>query len=189
MGTDKAALPIGGLTLLARATGTLALVCDEVVVVARADQELGDGAAGLRRATDRVEGAGPLAGIEAALAATGSDLMVIIPVDMPLLAPDLLRLLVATARADPTADATLLRSARGLEPFPMVLRRRTRSLAAELVDGGERRVGAFLERLRVAAVREDRWRTIDPLGRWSVNLNAPPDLAGALGSLASSRPR
>ena len=179
MGTDKAMLAIGGRTLLDRSVATLALVCDEVVVVTRADQSLPDLPSSARVVVDRVADAGPLAGIEAALQACGSELLVVVPVDMPLVGTDLLRLLVDAARADPGADAVVLRFTRGSAPFPAVLRPRARIVARELLDAGERRVTALFGRLRVGSIPEAGWRPLDPFGRWGVNLNAPGDLAGA----------
>lgn len=175
MGTDKAALSVGGRTLLDRAAATLRLVCDEVVVVARPDQRI-EASPASRVIRDRVAEGGPLAGLEAALAACPTDLLLVLPVDMPAVSPDLLRLLVGVARDDPTADAVVLRSPRGLEPFPMVVRRRSAGVAGRLLAIGERRLGAFLAELAVREVPEPSWRRLDPIGRWTLNLNRPADL-------------
>lgn len=174
MGTDKASLSIGGRTLLDRATAVLGLVCDEVLVVARRDQRLERGLGRLIR--DRVEDGGPLAGVAAALAACPTDLLVVIPVDMPAVSPDLLRLLVGAAQEDLAADAVVLRSSRGFEPFPMVLRRRSAPVAERLLAAADRRLGAFLAELAVRVVPEPSWRQLDPIGRWTLNLNRPADL-------------
>ncbi len=84
MGRDKAALMIGGISLLDRAKTVLTSAgCEQVLV---------SGAGGL---ADRFANAGPLAGLDAA-AHTLSDgqWLLVIPVDMPNLKPALLEQLI-----------------------------------------------------------------------------------------------
>lgn len=82
MGRPKASLRIGGETLLARAVGVLASRIDEVIVCGGPEAPRGT-----VLVPDVVESAGPLAGIEAALAyGDGRDILVL-AVDLPLVTP------------------------------------------------------------------------------------------------------
>lgn len=91
-GSPKALARLDGQTLADRAWRLLDDVCDERFAV-------GD-APGLPFETipDAVGGGGPLAGIVAGLRAALHDRVVVIPVDMPLLTPEMLRTLVAAGR-------------------------------------------------------------------------------------------
>jgi len=84
MGTDKAALAVGGRSLLERAVAALRPHCAEVVVVsARADTPTG----AWRTVADERPGQGPLAGLETALAEAGRhgcEAAVVLAVDLPL---------------------------------------------------------------------------------------------------------
>jgi molybdenum cofactor guanylyltransferase len=78
-GSPKALAEYGGETLADRAWRLLAEACDE---------QLGIGPGGLAD-----PGTGPVAAIASGLRAATHELAVVIPVDMPLLTPDALRLL------------------------------------------------------------------------------------------------
>ena len=98
MGRDKAFLEIDGQTLLARQIETVrAAGATEVFISGRAgtDYSAFDG----RVITDHFPDAGPLAGIEAALAATSNPVLLVLAVDMPGMTLDLLHRLVAFCTA------------------------------------------------------------------------------------------
>jgi len=86
MGSDKAEMQLGGLTLLEIAVGKLRQICGEVVVVGRREFV----PAGVRVIPDLRPGCGPMGGIEAALSDAGSGRAMFLPVDMPLVPADLL---------------------------------------------------------------------------------------------------
>lgn len=85
MGTDKARVTIGGVTLLARVTGVAGLVGD-VVVIGGAPAE------GLDHVTDlRTGRLGPLAGLEAALFHGAGREVILVGVDQPFVRAETLR--------------------------------------------------------------------------------------------------
>jgi molybdopterin-guanine dinucleotide biosynthesis protein A len=89
MGRDKAWLKMGGTTLLARQIELVrALGAREVFISGRADQDYGP--FGCRVLVDRFQNAGPLAGLESALAANSSPLLLVLAVDMPAMCGGLL---------------------------------------------------------------------------------------------------
>jgi molybdopterin-guanine dinucleotide biosynthesis protein A len=116
--------------------------------------------------SDRLRGAGPLSGIEAALGATRSDWNLIAACDMPSLNDTLLRQL-AKAAAD---DAVVPRYPDGrIEPLCALYHRRSHAAAASALAAGARRVSDFIARLTVRYVEVTDSRPF-------LNLNTPEDL-------------
>lgn len=92
MGRDKAQLPWRGQTLLAHACATLQAAGASRVLVS------GD-YPGFDCVADGAPGLGPLGGVASVVAAVPDGVLVLIPVDMPLLSPALLRQLAADEQA------------------------------------------------------------------------------------------
>src|SRR2546423_14001799 len=94
-GADKAALDVGGTTMLDRVLGAARPLCDEVVVVGPSRPTVVEG---VRFVQEDHPGGGPVPGVVAGLAATTGDPVFVLAVDLPLLtAPDLQQLLDALA--------------------------------------------------------------------------------------------
>lgn len=94
MGTDKASLPYRGVTLLSHMKGLAARAGASLILV---------GGGPLGDLKDPVAGAGPAASLcalaDSALAEQGPSRWVVLPVDMPLLEPSLVRRLAAAPGA------------------------------------------------------------------------------------------
>lgn len=176
MGADKASVVVEGRTMLERTSATVAAVCDDVMVVAREGQPIPFVTTPVRVVRDRVVGAGPLAGIDAALAAARHDLLLAVPVDMPLLSPDVLRLMVDTLVRNPGADAVALRHGGARQPLPAIYRSRVAEVVTRMLAHDRRRLAELLDELEVAEVDEETWRHLDPEGASMVNVNAPDDV-------------
>ena len=103
LGVPKALVRVGGLTLLERGLGTLAAVCDEIVVTAPAALALplpeglvaARRAHPVRRADDPAGSAGPLAGVVAGLSACPFARALVLGVDFPFMDPSTLEALLA----------------------------------------------------------------------------------------------
>lgn len=179
MGMDKRGVLVDGIPLLRRVASTLVLVADELVVACRRDSPP-DPVFLLPLSPllvyDRLPDAGPLAGVEAALAAARGELVIVVACDMPWLAADVLRLLLAEAERHPEADAVALGTERGAEPLLCVYRRRVLPTVTGLLDSGQRRMHALLDAVAMVEVPPSAWHAVDPSGRTAVNLNAPTDL-------------
>ena len=94
MGRDKAWLEVGGQTLLARQIGLVREIgAVEIFISGRTDADYS--AFGCRVLQDRFSDAGPLAGIERALDATMSPLLLVLAVDLPEMTAEFLRRLAA----------------------------------------------------------------------------------------------
>jgi len=140
-GSPKELAEYEGETLADRARRLLGEVCDEQLVVGRG---------GL---ADR--GTGPVAAIAVGLRAATHELAVVIPVDMPLLTGEALRLLVEACHDAAVAQAG---------PLPCAVARRT----LPAFETGERRLRAVLDGLDTARIE------LEP--SLLANVNEPADL-------------
>lgn len=172
MRRDKAGLPFGGETLLARVARLAGEAAGDVVLVAREGQLLPGGVshvAGVdqwpgaeprhRVVRDPAEGLGPLAGIAAGLAAIRGTRALVVACDMPLLRPALARRLLELSQGEAAVVPVV-----GGFPVPTcaVYARGAAALAAELVLARELRPRVFLERLKARYVSAEELRDADP---------------------------
>ncbi len=171
MGTDKRLVLIDGEPMLHRVTRIVAEATDEVILAVSEAHPLPPGILDVaaRTVVDRRPDSGPLAGLEAALAASAHSLTLVAAADMPWIEADTLRALLE--RLDRTdADAVAVATDRGPQPLLAAYRReRTLEAATRLLDAGELRMRALLDALAVESVEAPE--------RVAVNVNAPGDLA------------
>lgn len=209
MGRDKARLELDGKPLLLRLLEVGREACEEGILVtdepgryddlvAGFPEATGGSAAGadaadlpepawpLRRVTDRRPGEGPLAGLEAGLSAAARPVCFVASCDLPWLEAPLVRSLVEElgARAGeegPPRALIPVRSGRD-QPLCAAYERRASGVAAACLDGGERRVDALLERLRVRRLDERALEALTGLpgaARRTRDLDTPGDLRAA----------
>ncbi|HXJ21518.1 MAG TPA: NTP transferase domain-containing protein [Polyangia bacterium] len=184
-GVAKPLLMVGGRTVADRQLAVLRPIFARVLaVVAEPADAAAWGVLGVQAVADRVQGAGPLAGVAAALAAAGGQAVVCVAGDMPFLWPPLL---CALRDQSPQADA--LSPRRGGRAEPLCAR-----YAGRLLPQVEARLAAG--RLALHVLLEETAGTswlddaqLNELGAGDeafFNLNGPDDLARAEG-LARSR--
>ena len=150
MGQDKALMRYQGRTLIDNASLLLqSASCDKVLISRNAPGFL----------NDRIEDAGPLSGVHAVLdALSQSDNhngnpceLLVLPVDMPQMTPELLRILVSRGRE---AEKACYVEKRFL-PFYLPVTQDTKALLANyLVEQSKRRVVGFLEILNAVSLKE-----------------------------------
>nr|WP_275446461.1 molybdenum cofactor guanylyltransferase [Alteromonas sp. MmMcT2-5] len=150
MGQDKALMRYQGRTLIDNASLLLqSASCDKVLISRNAPGFL----------NDRIEDAGPLSGVHAVLdALSQSDShngnpceLLVLPVDMPQMTPELLRILVSRGRE---AEKACYVEKRFL-PFYLPVTQKTKALLANyLVEQKKRRVVGFLEILNAVSLKE-----------------------------------
>jgi len=133
-GSPKALAELEGETLAERAWRLLGEACDERVAVGQLE--------GLPFQTHDDPGAGPVAAIAAGLRAATHELAVVVPVDMPLLTPEALRVLARACR-----DASVAQGG----PLPCGVARRT----LPAFETGERRLRTVLDGLDTARIELD----------------------------------
>ena len=183
-GSDKASALLAGKPLLEWAIDAVAEVCSEVIVVAAQGQVLPEftSSVPVRVVHDRYESLGPLAGLvtgfEALTSTTSAQLgTLVVSCDAPLLAPELLRALLAAlgthAAAVPEVGGRLqplvaaYRHSACLPHFRARLERGELGLARAITD------------LDVLVVPESEVRQHDPELHSIHNINTPHDLAQA----------
>ena len=150
MGQDKALMRYQGRTLIDNASLLLqAASCDKVLISRNTPGFL----------NDKIEDAGPLSGVLAVLdALSQSDNhngnpceLLVLPVDMPQMTPELLRILVSRGRE---AEKACYVEKRFL-PFYLPVTQDTKALLANyLVEQSKRRVVGFLEILNAVSLKE-----------------------------------
>ena len=139
---DKAALVWQGKTLLERATTLLQTVCETHGILCGTEERCLRLRLGGRGIVDRLEGMGPLGGLEASLADARKhnvSWVLIVPVDLPQLTSDLLRRFVALALVS-QAGASCLRDEGLTHPLPALVRVDALPLVQEFLTSGGRRV-------------------------------------------------
>ncbi len=169
MGRDKLRLTAGGETLLDRALRRYGEVFPRVLVSVAGPEkypELGD-----RRIFDRFPGAGPLAGLHAALDAAGEDVF-LTGADMPYSSPEKALLLASLCGEH---DACVLTDESGRwEPLFGFYRQRLLPEAGALLSGGKRSMAALLSSVSLREVRlEELGEGADSL--LLRNVNRPED--------------
>lgn len=174
MGEPKALLDVRGVPLLSWQLARLRPHFEEVLVaVAGPGAPLPDLPAGVRVVHDLHQGKGPLAGIEAGLAATGRESVFVLAVDLPFVPVELAAELLARSEGHDAAVPLLVGRP---QPLAAVYRR---SAAAEIsiaLRENRLQVSAALSELDVAyAEGLDR--------RWFENLNTPEDYRAFLAAL------
>lgn len=161
-GVAKHLLVVDGATILARQTRLLAPRVAEILIS-------GPDTPGLRSVHDTLEGAGPLAGIAAGLAAAATPWLLVIAGDMPYLTGELVDALLA--RATDGVDAVCVREGGWPEPLVSIVHARVRDVVERrLADGRYKASGLFTdENLAVA------WHDVAD-ARALRSINAPEDL-------------
>lgn len=173
MGTEKALMVMPeGLPLVLHVAGRMATVADPVLLATGRPGRLGR--LGYLEVEDPTRGAGPLAGIVAALERSPHDLLAVVAVDMPFASPRLFEHLASSIGAH---DACVPRTAHGLEPLHALYARSTLPHLRACLDSGRLAVHQALADLAVREVAEAEWDDFDPDGRFAANLNEPEDLA------------
>jgi molybdopterin-guanine dinucleotide biosynthesis protein A len=200
MGRDKAGVEVAGASLLARTRAALAVALGPQAPVVTVGSP-----GGPRPGTwipDLRPRAGPLAGLEAALAwgrehhLTG---VLLVGVDHPWLEPAVLRLLVDRLPADRlladdgVSAGTVLGTVLGTADGPLLLlgayRTEALPVVSGLLDRGERRLQALGDHLDLDVVAPGDWHHLDPSGATAVDVDAPADLQAAHRHLGDRDPR
>jgi molybdenum cofactor guanylyltransferase len=174
-GATKPLLEIAGRTVADRQLAVLRPLFPRLLVVANdpAPWRL----RGVEVVADRVAGAGPLAGIAAALEAAGdAEAVVCLAGDLPFLSPALLTALRDRA---PEADALAPRPAGRAEPLCARYAVRARATVDARLGGGRLALHELLAELATVWLDDLALAALDPEGLSFVNLNTPDDLRRA----------
>jgi molybdenum cofactor guanylyltransferase len=184
-GVAKPFLTVGGRTIAERQLALLGPAFRRVVVVANDPAPWA--ALGVEVVPDRVAGAGPMGGIQAALtAADDCDAVVCVGGDLPFVEPALLAALRDRA---PEAGAVAPRTAVGVEPLCARYGRGLLPAIEARLLAGQLALHAMLEEAGAAWIQGAELAALDPDGRCFFNINTPDDLRRAEALAVRSGPR
>ena len=174
MGREKLSIEVGGLSLIEHVKNALSSSCEEVLVVGGGVQ-----LEGARHVADERTGRqGPLAGIEAGLAAANRPHVFVAAGDMPLLPRELVGYLLERL-GQGGVMAVIPRYGGRSHPLCGAYARALLPGVRAALDGGTRAVHEFLEGMDgVAYVGEELRRFGDP-DLLLMNVNSPRDLERA----------
>jgi molybdopterin-guanine dinucleotide biosynthesis protein A len=175
MGHDKLLLEVCGVPLLRRVRDALAARCAEIIVVG------GDPAwiEGVRSiSAERPGGLGPLAGVEAGLAAARNRLVFVAAGDMPFLSGDLIGYLLERLEGR-GVSAVVPRYGGRMHPLCAAYDREVLPRVRAALDGGVRSMHGFLEEVGSVEYVEDELRRFGDPDLFLMNINSPDDLGRA----------
>ncbi len=176
-GAQKALVELGGRTILQRQTAVLSSVAEEILLVV-GDREIFRAAdlGGAKLVTDVSPGRGPLAGLEAAFAASRADALLVVGCDLPFLDD---KLLAHVRDAAPDAEAVVPRVAGRPQPLHARFARAALPFARARLARNSLRLIELLDDLRTHFLDEAELRAIDAELASFTNVNTPEDLARA----------
>lgn len=170
MGTDKALLPLGQMSIANATARRLAAHVDDLLIVRRREQQPidlpCDGALrDWRVVYDLHPGDGPLAGLEAGLRACRNVWALVVPVDAPFVRPGLLSLLCGQIAAV-GHDTRVITVENDGQIYPLfgVYHRALAERIGEMLEAGERRVIDLLARVPTVKLSREVWGAVDPDG-------------------------
>lgn len=141
MGRDKAWLNVQGESLIARQIGLVReLGAVEIFISGRGDSDYK--ALGCAVLRDHFADAGPLAGIERALEAISTSLLLVLAVDMPKMNPAPLQILLANCTEN---SGVIPRLRHGSEPLAAIYPRSALSLLTQLLESQNHAARHFAE--------------------------------------------
>lgn len=182
MGEEKALLSFGETTALGRLLTIAGTLSDDVLVARRPDQAP---LTASHVVHDRRPGSGPLAGLEAGLAAAKNEWCVVLPVDAPGVTQGFLGALLSCL---PTAQAlgqtaVVTTEADRVHPLHAVYHQSVLPVIEKLLNSDRRKVLALLSAIDWRACPESVWRQADPQGLSVSPCNTPAEARALRASL------
>jgi len=174
IGGDKAGIAFNGTTLLQQSIASLACLSDDLICVARSDQQLT--APGCSLAYDPPGAVGVLPAMLAGLESARYPWSLVVACDMPFIKVELIRYMLRQAR---NCDIVVPVLPVGMEPLHALYHRRVLPLLRNAIANGTRRVISFYSNARVYRVQEDEIRRFDPQLLSFFNINTLEDLTQA----------
>lgn len=180
-GAAKAFLEVGGAAILDRQIQVLRPRFAEIFVAAAPQADPAPfQARGLGIVADLYPGAGPMAGLHAALAACRTPWLFVVACDMPFLDGDLIDRLIGFTARDPASGAFVpMRDGRA-EPLHSLYRAALAAAAERCLKSGRRAMTDLLDRVATRYIEESDLPGLTATRSLS-NLNTPEDLAMAEG--------
>ncbi len=174
-GRDKGGLLIAGRTILERQIAELSEIADDILIVGSRHNPEGPpkGGHSVRIIPDRVAGCGPLGGLDAALAAAGSGVLIVVACDMPFVTARFLEHLRSLA-AD--ADAVVPRTERGYHPVCAAYTQACRPAVEQALAEHRLSMNELLKRIHVRVVEAGEIDAFGSRAHLLANVNTPAEL-------------
>ncbi len=169
-GRDKSQLLVHGRTMLDRQVEAMRPVVDRLLLVGHGSPRL---PADVERVADRVDGCGPLAGLEAALHAGAGRPILLVGCDMPFVTTPLLAFL-ANALAD--ADAVVPETERGYHPLCAVYAPSCLGAVRRRLASRSLRLRGLFDEVRVRVIRGTDLARFGEPSHLLANVNTRADL-------------
>jgi len=180
-GRDKAFAAVAGEPIVVRTVRVFRALFPQVIVSTNRPERFA--AFAVDTVADQFPGAGPLAGIHAAMLASRYPHVFVAACDMPGLDPDVIRVVVERIG---TADAAVPRWEGDVEPLHAVYALRVLPAVEAALKSGRNAMRDFLETVRVEWVDEAELRALRGAAASLTNVNTPEDLAGVGGRFEES---
>lgn len=178
MGSEKAALIVGGVPLLRRVVERLAVALPDILVIG--PETLQALVPNIRVVPDEAPGRGPLGGIVTAFDAVPSQHLFVVACDMPFVEPALVHEMVRLLDETPDVDVVALRTQRGVEPLHALYRSTCLAAMRAQLLSGDGALHRLLEQLRVREVMPEDGVYYDPAGLSAFNANTPEEWQQAM---------
>lgn len=183
MGQDKAAILLGGRSLLQWVADAASEVAGELIVAAAAGQALPaievPVPVSIRRDTQAYPG--PLSALVAALDDVSAPVALVLACDQPFVRPALLRLVAAHAAGHPSVVPVFEERP---QPLCAAVRREAASSLRAFIATGARDARALTRLPGSLLLPPETWRSADPDARSFIGVNTPEQLAAAEALLA-----
>ena len=179
MGRDKASLPFGDESMLARVTRRLSQIVEPIVVVAAPDQPKLELPVPVAYVQDRVEDQGPLEGLAVGIAAVADqvDAVYATSCDVPLLIPAFVEFLIDQLGAH---EIVVPQEEKFFHPLAAVYRVSVLPKIEELLEQDRRRPVFLFDMVDTLVVPTATLASVDPALSTLLNLNSPEDYLNAL---------
>jgi molybdopterin-guanine dinucleotide biosynthesis protein A len=174
-GSNKALAALQGKPMISHAVETLETLFTEHLLVTNSPEEYVF--TGWNTTRDIYPGAGPLAGIHAALAQVKSDRIFVAGCDMPFLNPAVIRF-ICTQYKD--ADVVIPETENGLEPLHALYHKNCLVPVAADLQAGQRRLQHFFSRIKTVIIPWQEIAAVDPNQASFRNINYQHDLQESL---------
>lgn len=174
---NKALLPFGGETLIERQIKRILPWTDEIIVVTNEARfaSLLRSDYGVRVFPDHLVGQGPLAGLQAGLAAASGPLIWALACDQPFPSGEAAALLSGKLLAtDGQASQAAVPIIEGkTQPLHAIYRKEVEPIARRLLQAGERRMTKLLEEIEFIPVFAEQFSSNDLLVDFSFDIDTP----------------
>ena len=166
MGTDKGFVIYKNKAFVQHIIDALQPLVDEIIIVSNnSDYDV----FGLKRVSDLIENAGPVAGVYTGLQYSKTENNLVISCDVPLINSETLSLLIEGL--DDNADVVQLESNGKSMPLIAMYKKQSKAIFNSLLKDGERRLRVALKHLKVKTIVLHKNQE-----RFTSNINTPKNL-------------